>query len=117
MKKKLKPTDGLGPKEIKDIRKALRLVWTRGHSRRLVVKRCTNQAGFLKCELCKKITPLFKVDHIVKVGDVDGEFIARLFCSSDKLQGLCKKCHDSKTKAERAAIRISKRLNKSKWGF
>lgn len=109
-RKKLEKTDGLGPLEIKKIRTALRLVWHRSHARALVVKRCTGPDGFARCELCKKKTPQLKVDHIEKVGDVDGGFIRRLFIPSKRLQGLCKKCHNEKTKAERAEARALKKM-------
>lgn len=104
MAKRKKPerTDGLGPLEIKKIRSAIRLVWHRSHARKLVVKRCKGEDGFFRCELCMEMTPELKIDHKVQVGDVDGGFIARLFCPSSELQGLCKECHRQKTKEERA---------------
>lgn len=104
---KLEKTDGLGPLEVKKIRTAIRLVWHRSHARALVVKRCTGKDGFLYCEKCDKKTPQLKVDHIKTVGEVDGGFIARLFCPSKGLQGLCKKCHDLKTKAERQRNKLN----------
>jgi hypothetical protein len=105
MGKKLKKTDGLGPLEIKKIRNAIRLVWHRCYARQLVVKRCTDKSGFRRCEKCKKRTPDLKIDHIEAVGDVDGGFIARLFCPSSGLQGLCRACHTEKTKQERRAVK------------
>lgn len=107
-KAKLAKTDGLGPLEIKKIRTAIRLVWHRSHARALVVKRCTGKGGFAYCETCKKRTPSLKIDHIQVVGDVDEGYIKRLFCPSRKLQGLCKPCHDEKTKGERAHARAKK---------
>lgn len=101
MPKKLAPTDGLGPLEIKKIRSAVRLVWHRCHARKLVVKRCTGLNGFLFCEKCFDQVPKIKIDHIKNVGDVDAGFITRMFVSSDKLQGLCTKCHNEKTRKER----------------
>lgn len=101
-KAKLTPTDGLGPLEVKKIRTALRLVWHRSHARRLVVKRCTDSEGFSFCERCLVRTPALKVDHITACGDVDGGYLSRLFCPSAKLSGLCKKCHDDKTREERS---------------
>ncbi len=103
-KKKIKvqPTDGLGPKEIANIRNAVRLVWQRSYSRKLVVKRCIGADGFSYCETCFKRTPQLKIDHIDKVGDVDEGFITRLFVPSTELQGICKECHDEKTKQERS---------------
>lgn len=118
-KLKLKPTDGLGPKEIKNIRSALRLVWHRSHARKLVVIRCTGKDGFARCEKCKKKTPALKVDHIENCGDVDGSYIIRLFVPSNKLQGLCKLCHNKKTKEERHILKLRKDLKKEKekYGF
>lgn len=101
MKQKVKPFDGLGPYEIKKIRAAVRQVWYRSLARKLVVKRCTDKQGFFRCEKCSKRTPQLKVDHILKVGDVDSAFIRRMFVPSCDLQGLCKKCHDLKTRRER----------------
>lgn len=101
-KKKLKPFDGLGPLEIKKIRQSIRQVWHRSYARKLVVKRCVGEDGFFRCEKCKKKTPQIKIDHIKQVGDVDSGFIKRLFCPSDKLQGLCPGCHNIKTRLEKA---------------
>lgn len=113
-KRRLQKTDGLGPLEIKKIRQALRLVWQRSHARKLVVVRCTDKAGFTFCEQCKERTPNLKIDHVQKVGDVDGGFITRLFVPSHGLQGLCHPCHNAKTKLERSQ---TKRSRVSKWGF
>jgi 5-methylcytosine-specific restriction endonuclease McrA len=120
-KKVFEKVDGLGPKDIKNLRSAIRLVWQRSHVRKLVVNRCTGKDGFAHCELCKKKTPALKIDHINKVGDLlDPGYISRMFTPSKNLQGLCKKCHDAKTKEERAAQKKikkapakAKRLKKS----
>jgi hypothetical protein len=112
-KKSAQKTDGLGPYEVKKIRAALRLVWHRSYARRLVVLRCTGTDGFARCEQCGKRTPALKIDHIKNVGEVDEGFIYRLFVPSKQLQGLCKPCHDAKTKRERAI----KRVKTDKWGF
>lgn len=108
MKKKIDKTDGIGPHEIKKIRQAIRLVWHRSHARKIAVTRATGKDGFYRCEKCAKKTPQLKVDHINLVGDVDEGFINRLFCPSTGLQSLCKKCHDTKTKEERKALKILK---------
>lgn len=100
--KKNKAMDGLGPHEISKIRSAVRQVWHRSMARRLVVKRCTDADGFLHCEECDKKVPQIKIDHIEAVGDVNEGFIQRMFCTSEGLQGLCKKCHQLKTNRERA---------------
>lgn len=110
MKKKIQKFDGLGPLEIKKIRAAVRLVWHRCHARRLVVDRCT-RGGWTYCEKCGMRTPKLKIDHIVAVGDLDGDFISRLFCASSGLQGLCKACHDQKTRQERLQARLMRSLN------
>lgn len=108
-KKKVQKTDGLGPYEISKIRGAIRLVWQRSLARKIVVDRCTGFDGYSYCEKCLERAPKIFIDHILNVGDVDEGFIARLFCSSDKLQGLCKKCHDPKTKKEKAHTRALKK--------
>lgn len=108
-REKLKPTDGLGPYEIKRLRSALRQCWHRCRARKLCVDRCTNKKdGFTYCELCKAMTPKLKVDHIKAVGEMDAGHIFRLFCPSKFLQGLCKTCHDEKTKQERKELKAKK---------
>ena len=99
--------DGLSPHDIKKIRNAIRQVWHRSHVRKLCVNRCIGKDGFSYCEKCKKRSPKVFIDHITKVGEVDGGFIKRLFTPSKNLQGLCKKCHDLKTKEERAEAALN----------
>ena len=101
-RKKIPTVDGLGSREIKDIRSAIRQVWHRSHARKLCVNRCIGEDGFSYCEKCKKRAPKVLIDHIVQVGDLDAGFIQRLFIPSKGLQGLCKSCHNPKTKTERA---------------
>lgn len=103
-KPKLEKVDGLGPIDIKKIRNAVRQVWHRSHTRKLCVNRCIGKGGYFFCELCKKRTPVLKVDHIQKVGEVDSGFIKRMFTPSKNLQGLCSKCHKTKTRQERLSI-------------
>lgn len=111
-KKKIVKTDGLGPHEIKRIRTAIRKVWHQSYARKLCVDRCVGRGGFSYCEKCKKRSPKVFIDHIENVGDVDSGFIERLFCPSKGLQGLCKQCHDKKTKEERTTMRQLKNLLK-----
>lgn len=114
VKKGREKVDGLSPHDIKKIRAAIRQVWHRSFVRGLCVKRCTGKDGFSYCESCKKRAPKVFIDHIIKVGDVDSGFIKRLFVSSKGLRGLCKKCHDLKTKAERKA---DKKIKDAAKGF
>ena len=111
-KNKIKKTDGLGQYEIGKIRSAMRIVWHRSRARQLVVKRCLAAGGFSVCERCFDTVPKIYVDHINAVGDVDAGFIRRLFCPSSELQGICKKCHDEKTQAERKALKALSKSNK-----
>lgn len=61
-----------------------------------------------QCNQCKNWFPekQINVDHIEPAGslncaaDLPG-FVERLFCEQDKLQVLCTKCHDAKTKSEK----------------
>lgn len=106
--KKNKPMDGLGPYEIAKIRSALRQTWHRSLARKLAVKRCTGQDGFPVCEKCFKIAAKIKIDHIIRVGDIDDGYIERLFCPSNCLQVLCEACHREKTKEERSLSNLRK---------
>lgn len=68
------------------------------------------QAEHYKCAGCERLFLArdVQVDHITPVvepavGFVDWEtYFDRLFCEVDNLQVLCKKCHNKKTKEERA---------------
>lgn len=101
---KIEAVDGLGPKEKKRINQVVSEVWYQSRARRTAVKRCTDKAGFTRCEKCKKRTPKIKVDHITPRGPVDSVgYIERTFCPSSGLQCLCHPCHKPKTKAEAAA--------------
>lgn len=100
-KKQKERVDGLGPSDIKRIRSAIRMVWHWSWPRKLCANRALGKDGFSKCEKCKKRAPKVFIDHIVPVGNVDAGFIVRLWCPSNGLQALCKKCHDEKTKEER----------------
>jgi hypothetical protein len=111
---KLEKIDGLGPREIRDIRSSIRQVWHRSHARALCVKRCIGADGFSYCEKCKKRAPKVFIDHIETVGDVDAGFIKRLFVPSKGLQGLCKKCHALKTKMERKRKKLTQK-KKGEW--
>lgn len=61
-----------------------------------------------RCSRCSELSPANKmvVDHVIPVVDplvgfVNWDvFIQRLFCESDNLQALCKKCHSKKTLSE-----------------
>ena len=74
------------------------------------------------CAGCGEIYPETQcsVDHIDPVVDPHKGFInwdnviERLFCEEDGLQVLCKKCHDEKTKKEKAVDRERRRREKSK---
>lgn len=100
---KLELVDGLGPKDIKRIRSAIRMTWHWSYAKKLCAKRSMHSDGFPYCEKCGEKVAKIYVDHIVAVGKLDDGFIKRLFCPSTGLQALCKKCHDLKTKEERSA--------------
>lgn len=101
-KKRPEKIDGLGPKEIAQIRTALRKVWSWSRARRLALARAMGKDGYSRCERCKKKVPKVYVDHIEACGSVlDGGYIDRLFVPSKGLQCLCRLCHNAKTKQER----------------
>lgn len=106
--KKAKPEriDGLGPQECKLLVRAVRQAWQWSHAWRLVKKRTMHEDGFPRCENKRcpkrgKPVPKIFVDHISPVGGPHKpHYIKRMFVPSSQLQGLCKKCHDAKTKAD-----------------
>jgi len=81
-KKLVEKVDGLGPKDLKNIRTALRNVWQYSHPRKLCIARATREDGFAVCEKCKTTVPKVYADHITACGKVDGGFIERMWCSS-----------------------------------
>ena len=105
-KPKTPKIDGISADDIKRIRQAIRQVWCWSHPWRLTKARAIGKDGFPRCEKCKKKVPKVFIDHIQNVGDVDEGFIKRLFVPSSHLQALCKKCHDAKTKLERAEMKL-----------
>lgn len=106
-KKELKLDGGIGPIETQLIRQAMRLVWQRASKARAIVKeRCLVDKECSKCEECGEVVGKIYVDHIVAVGDLDEGYLKRLWCSSKEMQGICKKCHDEKTKEERKISRL-----------
>ncbi len=97
--------DGLGPNDKRRLRIATRAVWRFSYSRKLCVDRATDSKGYGRCEKCNRRCPKVFVDHITPVGKLDEGYLLRLFCPSPQLQGLCRKCHNAKTKEERARER------------
>lgn len=109
-KKDKMATDGLGPAELKRIRSAVRQVWSWSTPYRLAKKRAHIKDGFYRCENpeCKhrknERHARVAVDHIDAVGPVQGpRYIKRMFVPSKRLQVICKKSHDKKTREERKA--------------
>jgi len=110
-KKVVEKVDGLSPKDISRIRTAVREVWYWSTPRKLAIARAIGKDGFPRCDGCRKKVPKTYVDHLVNVGKVDGGFIKRMFVPSSGLQNLCKRCHDKKTREERAALKRDKYLD------
>jgi hypothetical protein len=101
--------DGLGPRDVKRILTSLRKVWGWNYARRLVIERCTDAKGFGRCESCRKRVPKIFVDHKRAIGTFRPRtIIERMFLSSEKLQGLCNKCHRVKTKRDMKLIDAEK---------
>lgn len=97
--------DGLGPKDVKNIRIALRKVWAYSHARKLCINRATREDGFAVCEQCSSVVAKVYADHITPCGQVDGGYITRMWCPSAQLQALCDKCHRIKTNRERRDVK------------
>lgn len=102
--KKIKlPVDGLSSEDKAKLRSAIRRVWLwYAWPRKLVVKRCRLYRRIYRCEKCRSLEAKIHVDHIVPIGAVESVgYIDRLYVASTGLQGLCEKCHKTKTKEER----------------
>lgn len=81
------------------IRSSLRKLWLYSQERRDALKRAKVFTKAWKCEKCNAITDSPDVDHIIPVGSYKNgwdDLIERMFCDSDGLQVLCKKCHKEK---------------------
>lgn len=105
-KTKMPNIDGLGPKDEKHLRTAIRQVWSWNHARRLCIARATDKEGFGHCEnpKCRAKVPKLYADHIKPVGAFNpATFITRMFRPSKYLQALCRKCHAVKTREENKA--------------
>lgn len=95
--------DGLNAKDMKQLRTAMRRVWSWSYPRRLAKNRSLNTEGFHQCEKCNEVVPKIQIDHKVPCGKItDPGFIERLYCPSTELQALCPKCHRKKTKDDKA---------------
>jgi len=92
------------------------------------LRRARVRRGWYKCEGCNKEIPSSitidgkrhknaVVDHVEPIVPTTGfeswdSFIERLFCEVDKLQLLCRECHNTKTKAETAERAAARRAKK-----
>ena len=98
-----------------------------------VLKKARIRKGWYLCNGCNKEVPAsivvdgkrvknVSVDHIIPIVDPTrgfttwDEFINRLYVEVDKLQCLCRECHNSKSKQERtiATERRKKKIESSK---
>jgi len=94
--------------------------WMMWGPRNEVKRRCKVEGrnGWFKCEICKQEREKIQIDHIQpvilpKVGFVDwNTYIASKFVEADKLQGICRDCHHTKTKAENKIRREVKKLRR-----
>jgi hypothetical protein len=90
------------------IKKGLRRTWGRSKQRQGALKRAKVKYGHYRCECCLQVYRRkdIEVDHIKAVGRfVDWDtYIERLFCDSNKLAVLCKKCHSIKTKEDKSKM-------------
>ncbi len=107
------------------LRSGLRAKWSRWPAKYEVLNKAKRayegenkrQKYEYKCAKCKKHYPQkeVSVDHITPVGtlrqfDDLPDFCRRLFVGPEKLQCLCKACHDKKTLAETRERKNNKEL-------
>jgi 5-methylcytosine-specific restriction endonuclease McrA len=84
-----------------------------------VFRRAKVDIGVYKCESCNQRFKRdeLQIDHIEPIVGLEGfvswdEYIERMFCSYEKLQALCRPCHQIKTKKENEIRRKNKELTK-----
>lgn len=110
VKKQTNNIDGLGPRDIKRLTTHIRQVWHWSHPKKLVIQRCTRDDGFAYCERCADMCPKIFVDHIEAIGPFNPRtYIERSFVPSNRLQGLCKPCHNYKTKKDLLKMKRGKK--------
>lgn len=88
----------------------------------IVYHRTKVSPGKYRCESCQEVFKQkdLQIDHIepvidVEVGFVDWNvYIERLFCTADKMQGLCKPCHQTKSSLENTIRREVKKATLKK---
>lgn len=96
------PVGTLNAATAERARKILRELWhQRSWQKKVALARATDAEGFQVCESCKRRAPKVQVDHIVKCGEPDAEFLQRLFIDPALLRVLCIPCHGDKTWCER----------------
>lgn len=94
--------------------------WMMWGPRNEVKRRCKieGKTGWYRCEECKEPHEKIEIDHVLPVVPVvEGfttwdQYINSKFVQSDKLRGLCRECHKSKTKEENKKRREIKKVNK-----
>lgn len=85
-----------------------------------VKRRCKieGRTGWYRCEECKEAHEKIEIDHVEPVVPVvDGfttwdTYIFSKFVGPEKLRGLCRACHSTKTKAENKKRREIKKAAK-----
>lgn len=89
--------------------------------RSLCLTKARSSRGQYLCAKCQVIFPKkeVSVDHIIPIVALTGfttwdDYFNRLFCNSDNLQVLCKKCHQDKTTEEGIIRKINRKMNKNK---
>lgn len=104
------------------LRSVLRNAWLRDPDRGKALKNAYAMNGvnpetgrmvkLYTCARCGGVFPAKEVavDHITPVGSLTSlddlsEFAKKLFCDAERLQVLCKTCHNEKTRAERSNAR------------
>jgi 5-methylcytosine-specific restriction endonuclease McrA len=100
---------------VAKLRNAAREIWRGSPMRREAKKRVMVDKENAHCEICSQVKPieLFQVDHVIDATPSDsiltlenfGEFVLRLFCPTEGLVAICKKCHKIKTKETNAIKR------------
>ena len=73
--------------------------------------RIVGKSGWFNCQTCGRETEKIQIDHIEAIGKQPqdlkqfGDWLLKLFCGTENLEGICTDCHKVKTKLDRKKIK------------
>lgn len=90
-----------------------RMVWRQSLNYYQVkrVTRVIDKPGWFSCQTCGRETEKIQIDHMEPIGKQPqdfkqfGDWLTKLFCGTENLEGICTDCHKIKTKLDRKRLK------------